>query len=525
MRQEIDLGQKRYLNLSLLWENPKQHEFIEVTQSMLEDLNIQAVEAYFEGNYKLNLASIIHQIPVRIEDTRYRQEIMVDFTKNGELFDTLLEFGQKSHHLMSLSRFAFEREATVYNLIKRMDDVETIRMMLEAVFNCINKSNITSRGLIAYKDLLTEILDSRIYEAFIADVKHIKSLEDGVKSLKIGINLDEYLQPIEAILVEISSEEFQYSRFGKKMSYYVNSGIQELKLIPRKLFARETVAPPDALNSLEKTIEPATMQLIKFCDQFTMKILEVLSVLFHDLPYYQIGVVMYRFLTKKGFELSLPTWNEGLHTYSINGLFNLNLGFSMAKESVIKNDFSLKESERIVILTGANRGGKTTFSQGIIHILWLAQCGFYVPASNANLSYVDQLLIHYAKEETQEASYGRLGEECQRFRQLYEKGTDKSFYCMNESFSGTSYQESLQIALESIQAIKSQGGIVLFNTHLHELVDELEKYIPNQEIKSLIAGKTMGEDPYRIESGRPLGKSYALEIAQKYGMTYEQLMR
>jgi len=211
-------------------------------------------------------------------------------------------------------------------------------------------------------------------------------------------------------------------------------------------------------------------------------------------------------------------------SFDIQSLFNMNLGFSMQSNAVITNDFYLLKQQRIVILTGANRGGKTTYSQALVQLLWLAQCGFYVPAKMARLSYVDALLIHYAKEETRTISYGRLGEECQRFRELYEMGSQKSFYCMNESFSGTSYQESLQIAVESLRALALQGGIVLFNTHLHELLEELEKYLPQKEILSIIAGKELAEKPYLISEGRPLGKSYALEIAKKYGMTYEQLM-
>lgn len=533
MRQEMDLGQKRYDGLSLLWKDIKVQSFREMKRADLDDLNLSCVEAYFDENFKLNIAQTIQKIPNRIEDSLYRQEIMIDFIENSSLFDILLEYGHKAHHMMSLSKFAFEREATVYNLIKRMDDVETIRLMLETVYKWISRSSIQSKGLTAYYSLLKEILDSPIYEAFLADVDHIKSLEQGVKSLKIGINLDEYLQPIEAILLEISSEEFEYSRFGKKMSYYVNAGIHELLLLPRKIFARETILAPDALNTLEKTIEPATLQLIRFCDQFTMKILEVLSVLFHDLPYYQVGIEIHRYLKKHGFETAIPKWVEvdtkvsdasNEHAFSIEGIYNLNLAFSMDVDSIKTNDTFIKPNQRCIILTGANRGGKTTFSQSLIQLIWMAQCGFSVPAVNVSLVYLDHILLHFAKEETQAISYGRLGEECMRFKTLYDQGTEKSLYCMNESFSGTSYQESIQIAVESLRAIYFQGGFVLFNTHLHELVGELEKHIPSEDILSLIAAKDMENEPYKIEVGPPLGRSYALKIAQLYGMTYEQLM-
>lgn len=96
---------------------------------------------------------------------------------------------------------------------------------------------------------------------------------------------------------------------------------------------------------------------------------------------------------------------------------------------------------------------------------------------------------------------------------------------MNESFSGTSHHESLQISVEILQAIHQRGSFVLFNTHLHELVDALETKIPPKRIQSLVAGKDMDASPYTIEPGRPLGKSYGIEIAKKYGMNYEALMR
>lgn len=521
MRQEIDYGQFRYNALSLLWEDLNDKDAFFLDDEDMLDLNIQTFSQLIEEKRKLDIYPWLKEVPRRRETSIYRQQIMEDFVHNPDLFQILFTYGEEAHKLMSMGKFAFEKEATLYNLIKRMEEVETIRQMVEQVLKTMVKVPLASDGLTRYKELLEEIVESPIYEAFIKDIQEIRKLDPGVKSIKIGLNLDKHLQPIEAILLEISDEEFKYTRFMKKMGYYVLKGVKELKMIPRKIFARETVLPPDALNTLEKTIEPATLQLIKFCDQFNMKILEVLSVLYHEMPFYQIGLDLYYKIKEQGEPMIQPIWEE---PYLLENIYHINLGIDHI-EKVVKNTFTPNPRKPIIILTGANRGGKTTITQSIAIALWFGQLGFYVPGSNMRLPYVQNILVHFPREEKETLDLGRLGEECQRFRTLYNNSNKQSFYFMNEAFSGTSHHESLQIASETLKAIHHKGGMVLFNTHLHELVEELEKDIDPECMMSLVAGKDMKKSPYLIEEGRPLGKSYANEIAKQYGMTYDQLVR
>jgi DNA mismatch repair ATPase MutS len=520
MRQEIDYGQFRYEAFSLMWRDVKRKEFFKLSIEDMDDLNLLVFKKLIQEKREIDISEWLSEMPINKEDSLYRQEVMSDFVGSNVLFETLFKYGEEAHKLMAMGKFAFEKEATVYNVIKRLDEVENIRLMVEQVIGVLNQADIKSEGLNRYKRLIREIIDSPIYEAFIGDVKIIKSLDGGVKSIKIGLNLDEYLQPVEAILLELSNEEFKYSRFMKKMGYYVNAGVNEIKMIPRKLFARETVKPPEALNTLEKTIEPATLQLIKFCDQFNMKILEVLSVLYHELPYYQIGLDLVEKLKANNEPVCIPKWEDEIF---LENIYHINLGIDQ-KEEVVKNTLRFTKEKPIVILTGANRGGKTTITQTISIALWFGQLGFYLPGTTNLLPYVHELLIHFPKEERETIHLGRLGEECKRFKDLYSISSPNSFYLMNEAFQGTSHGESLQIALETLKAIYVKGGMVLFNTHLHELVEELEKEIPPSHIISLIAGKDMKKSPYVIEEGRPLGKSYAYEIAKRYGMLYEQLV-
>ncbi len=516
MRQEIDYGQFRYEGLSLLWPDNENKEFFTMTEQNIEDVNFQSLLEHLEEE-NIHLLDWISRVPCDKKTSVYRQSVMEDMIQNEGLYEALMIYGERAHNNMTMGKFAFEKEATVYNLLKRTNEFDDLDDMLRKLLGVLQNAKLQSKGMERYRDLLIEIVESPIYESFSKDVRSIKSLEEGVKSIKIGLNLDEYLQPREAILLELSGQEFKYDRFSKKMSYYIGNGIKELKMIPRKLFARETVKAPDALNTLEKTIEPATLQLITFCDQFIMRILEVISVLYHELPYFYIGRKIYEILVDHGEPLVLPKWEE---PYGIYDLYHMNLGID--NQHPKKNDYIFHDDSKISILTGANRGGKTTFTQALCQSIWLGQLGYYIPAKSASLPYVDQILLHFPAEEKDSVDLGRLGEECQRFRELFMKATSESIIFMNESFQGTSHQESLQIALETVQSLKEKGARVIFNTHLHELYDSLME--SGTKVNSLIAGKNMKEAPFIIEEGLPLGKSYAIHIAERYGMTYEQLM-
>ena len=508
-------------SISLLWQDFEQPKTKTITEETLSDLNMEALKNAIEAEYKIEVLPLLKEIPRDPQDAVYRQEVLSDFINHREVYQACLDFGSKAHYLFGLSKFAFEKEATVYNLIKRMEDVETVRSLLEGLLNAFNNHEVKSRGLKRYHALLQEIISSDIYDALMQDVKHIRSMTEGVKSLLIGLNLDEYLQPQEAILLELSSQEFKYNRFMKKLGYQLEAGINELKKIPLRFFAADAIKPPDPLNALEKTLEPATLQLIKFCDQFNAEILNKLNILHIEMPFYQAGLAIYDTLKGKGLPHCFPIWSEKL---MLKSFYNINLAYLLDKEEVKLNHLSIEPSERITVLTGANRGGKTTLTQALGQILLLANLGLMVPAKEAMIPYVSQLLLHFDREETKQISYGRLGEECMRFKQLFDQSDADSLYLMNESFSGTSHQESLQISLETLRAVYEKGGRVIFNTHLHELVEALEKVIPKESILSLIAGRDMEHSPYLVERARPLGKSYALEIAQKYQMTYEQLM-
>ncbi len=203
------------------------------------------------------------------------------------------------------------------------------------------------------------------------------------------------------------------------------------------------------------------------------------------------------------------------------------------------NDVSLDAEGRIAILTGPNRGGKTTYAQAIGLMQVLAQVGLFVPGSQARISPADGVYTHFPADEELVRGTGRFGHEAQRLRQILEQATRHSLILLNESLSGTHAGESLYLSRDVVLILRVLGARVVFATHLHELAEQVEainaETAGDSRVVSLVSSRidqaTVAQDAdemagrrtYRVVRSRPMGRSYALELARHYGISLDQL--
>ena len=209
------------------------------------------------------------------------------------------------------------------------------------------------------------------------------------------------------------------------------------------------------------------------------------------------------------------------------GFYNLKLTLVESPETTVRNDLSFDGEHRIYLLTGANRGGKTTVTQAVGQLFLLAQGGLYVPAKRFAYVPADCVLTHFPADEDRTLDLGRLGEECRRFREQFGQCTDRSLMLLNESFSTTSFEEGYYIATDAVKALLRRGSRCIYNTHMHKLAMDLTAPEHAGEFAgacSLTVRSEGHQRSFRLELAPPEGSSYARDIAEKYGVTYEQLM-
>ena len=107
------------------------------------------------------------------------------------------------------------------------------------------------------------------------------------------------------------------------------------------------------------------------------------------------------------------------------------------------------------------------------------------------------------------------------------EASSRSLLLLNESFSTTSFEEGYYIATDAVKAMMQTGMRVIFNTHMHKLASDIDRFnadAPDNKAVSLVAMSEGSERTYRIVCMAPEGFSHARDIAVKYGVTFDQLM-
>ncbi len=223
-------------------------------------------------------------------------------------------------------------------------------------------------------------------------------------------------------------------------------------------------------------------------------------------------------LTPLTCPLTLPVVAEDA-PLCLHGLYDLALALKR-RQPVVPNDCLLSGHERLMVLTGPNQGGKSTFARALGQSAWLSMLGAPVPAREAALGRFDAVLTHFATAEDPDSAAGRLQDELLRIRSLFRTASGKSLVLFNELFSTTATQDAIDLGRSVLTQIRSIGSHCLYVTHLAELAD------PEAGIVSLVAA--IGSDPGETRTFRILrrpadGKAYADSLAARYGLNREQV--
>ena len=168
-----------------------------------------------------------------------------------------------------------------------------------------------------------------------------------------------------------------------------------------------------------------------------------------------------------------------------------------------------------------------TFPPPLLFGISFYQGGIYIPGDEFEFAPVDCVFTHFPADEDKTLDLGRLGEECKRFKEIFDGAGDGSLILLNETFSTTSFEEGYYIARDSVRAILTKGTRTIYNTHMHKLgfdVDEMNEGRTEGKVYSLIVHNEGSQRSYKIEIAPPAGRSYASDIAEKYGVTYDMLV-
>jgi DNA mismatch repair protein MutS len=304
-------------------------------------------------------------------------------------------------------------------------------------------------------------------------------------------------------------------------------------------FARFRQAPNrDYLSTLPNAyLDPVTAQisylvarlfpdehqeLERYAERYTHFVDPTVALLARELQFY-LGYLDYLRPLQRA---ELPTTQA---TLGRPGQLEVSAGYDVAlaaslvdeRRPVVTNDVALHGRERILVVSGPNQGGKTTLARTIGQLHYLAALGCPVPGRAVTVAVTDGIYTHFERQEDPRAGTGKLEADLLRIRDILDRASADSLIILNEIFSSTTLADARALSREILIRVSDLDAVCVCVS----FIDELSTL--NDKTVSVVA--TVDDNDPAIRTlklvRRPAdGRAYALALARKYRLTYDQLL-
>lgn len=355
------------------------------------------------------------------------------------------------------------------------------------------------------KDHFNEELDELRYlrdygKQWLVDFEQKEREKTGIKNLKVGYNrvFGYYIEVTKGSL-DLVKDEFEYTR-KQSLSNAERFITPELKDMESKILSAQ-----DKIQKLEYVLFTQVRNEIKKEVHLIQDVSKIIA-----------RVDVYQSLAMLASENSYvrPVFNdqkimdikEGRH-----GVIEKVMGHG----KYVPNDVSIDENSPVVLITGPNMGGKSTYMRQVALIVIMAQIGSFVPAKYANLTIFDQIFTRIGASDDLISGQSTFMVEMLEANNALRFASEKSLILFDEIGRGTATFDGMAIAQAMIEYIASEiHCMTLFSTHYHELTFLEDKGLGIQNVH---ASARVDNDhlvfEYLIKKGRS-NKSYGVNVAK-----------
>jgi hypothetical protein len=203
----------------------------------------------------------------------------------------------------------------------------------------------------------------------------------------------------------------------------------------------------------------------------------------------------------------------GARRWSCRGLYDAGLALTV-EGRVVGNDVTADRRD-LVIVTGPNTGGKSTFLRSVGLAQLMMQAGMFVPAEAFGAGLCEGLFTHFKREEDARMESGKFDEELGRMSQILDHVTARSLILFNESFAATNEREGSEIARQVVRALLESGVRVFFVTHMFDLAHGFQAERGDASLFLRAERRPDGRRTFRMLEGEPLPTSHGEDVYRR----------
>jgi DNA mismatch repair protein MutS len=487
----------------------------EQDRSFARDLNFDQIVAGIAG--KREQRELITKVlfgHLRDGDTvRYRQEVFQDL-EDPALFGHVAAFGgfmsQVRAHLDQLAKMQYRYHREGWFLDAASIYCDAVQSLAEQLAS----AQIRSRGLLAFRGYLASYVASAGFTALASDTRDRKQALGRIRyCTRIrGSRVDVSRYQDEADYSEEVLQTFERFKQGAVADYRVryrawpgmnHVAAQTLELVAR-LFPEEFTA------------------LDEYCGRHAAFLDEGIRHADQELQFYVAYLDHIAPLRAAGLHFCYPEVSASLKEVLAVDTFDMALAAKLVAggKPVVTNDFRLQGRERIFVVTGPNQGGKTTFARTLGQIHCLGGVGCPVPGSSARVFLFDRLFTHFAREEDLTKMSGKLEDDLLRIGEILRAATPETIVILNEIFSSTTLHDARFLGSKLMQKVMQLDALCVYVTFVDELASIGDSVV---SMMTTIVPENPAERTYKVVRKPADGLAYALAIAEKYGLSYDQL--
>ncbi len=449
-----------------------------------------------------------------VDTVRFRQAVAREL-RRPEVAEPLRTFARRIHlvrqRLDAVQRLPHRYVAEAWFLANAHRYVRATTALLED----LDPLELRADGLQACRDAVRDLVEGQRFRSLAEDATVVQEALDAVS----------YTVRLQTGRITVDSDH----------------GEPDLTAEVAATFARFRTEPPRPVEwpAVEPGMDPVTARilelvagqhpdafagLVEFQSRHRPLLDPTIAGLAREVPFYLAYLDRTERLRASGLPFCEPDLVGPSETCSAEDSYDLAVATKRLAdgEPVVTNDWQLAPPERLLVVTGANQGGKTTFARAFGQLHHLASLGLPVPARRATIGLHDRLLTHFERQERITTLRGKLEDELVRVHELLTHATPDSVVFLNETFSSTTLQDARDLGTAVLVLLARLGARGVFVT----FVDELASVGP--ATVSMVA-TVAPDDPtvrtFRVVRRPPDGLAHAVALADRYGLTYQALTR